>query len=194
MSLASSIAVNAFIIVLLLVFFFWDLPENAVSRRIVRRFSGVIQYCGLDHDWSMFAPSPPKGNVVPEFELVYADGTSDTFYLDDFFGSPTARKGPKSTRYLKLMTGLIAPPDNALKKSFCRYLVQQRGRTRAAGEPADAPRRQVVEVKFTVLVQEIAPFGSEADPRLYRRRETSRHPVYAYRFPEPLVRTTGEQA
>ena len=191
MGLVSSIALNAFIVFLLLVFFTWDLPEHAFVRRLVHRFSKPIIYCGLDHDLSMFAPSPPRFNFVPEFELHYADGTRDTVHQDIF--GPTAA-GPLSTRHVKLCAGLLLPPDNALKPAFCRYLVQQRGRVPAPGETANDPRVQVREVRFIGLIQWIAPFATGRDSRSDRRSETASHTVYQCRFPEPLVRVMGSDA
>lgn len=191
-SLAASIAVNVFIVFLLLVFFLWDLPQDAFARRLLRPFSTPIAYVGLDHEWAMFAPSPPRYNYVPEFELHYADGTHDAFHLD-IFGRPDA-PGPLSTRHVKFCGALLLPSDSAVKPAFCRYLVREHGRVVAAGETAHEPRVHVGEVRFIGLIRPIAEFSAGRAPHASQERAVLRHTLYQCRFPSPLRRAPAATA
>jgi hypothetical protein len=173
MDLTTSIALNVFIASWLLLFLAWDLPPQARLYRLIRRASRFILYAGLDHDWSMFAPCPPKGNFFAEFEIAYADGTSDTFHIDGF-GHPEAPPGPRSPRYMKLALALMSPGDSAIKASFCDYLVRTYGRSPAPSESRERPRLRAVEVRFLVLSQPTPPMGRAGS----RPAKTTRTVVY----------------
>jgi hypothetical protein len=53
----------------------WNLPPDSTPRRFINRVSRIVQWCGLWHDWKMFAPNPPRFNSRVFVRVDYSDGT-----------------------------------------------------------------------------------------------------------------------
>jgi hypothetical protein len=187
----ADLLLNICIAAVLFFYFAWDLPEESAARRLVYRLAKPLRWLGFDHDWSMFAPSPPAGNMVAEFELQYADETTDTVHLEEAFGRVGVPPTSMSTRYVKLQVGLMWAPDSALKPSFCRYLVARYGRLPEPSEAVDSPRLSVVALRFVGLLQRIPPMQSGELPRYYQREDYHRRVMHEERFTEPLTRITA---
>lgn len=119
-----SMVTNVVIALLLLWFWFYDLPRDAVARKFLRPLMGPMQWLGLWHGWSMFAPEPLHVNRRIRAELMYSDGSVDEWRPIE----------PRRTnwfmdwlwfRYFKYQSSLLCGTNKALYRPLCEFLVQQ---------------------------------------------------------------------
>jgi len=63
------------ILVVLGAVFTWNLPPSELAQKTQPVFQGVMYATGLDQNWSVFAPDPPRATVDFRARIAYQDGT-----------------------------------------------------------------------------------------------------------------------
>ncbi len=53
----------------------WNLPSSELAIRTQPPFQRVLYATGLDQNWSVFAPDPPRAEVDFQARIAYNDGT-----------------------------------------------------------------------------------------------------------------------
>ncbi len=67
------------ILVILGAVFTWNLPPSELARKTQPSFQRIIYATGLDQNWSVFAPEPPRAEVNFRARIAYQDGTERTW-------------------------------------------------------------------------------------------------------------------
>jgi hypothetical protein len=163
---------NACIVLLVLVFLGWNLPPEALLKRITNRLAVPIVWLGLAHNWRMFAPTPVSGTQVVFFELSLSDGGMIELPVLDILGRPGRAA---NNRQLRLQHTLVTPGPSAFKAILCRYVVAEYARRCSDAEAQPL----VAEVRVACLRQAAARIGSTRIPA------AARTVVYRYRPANP---------
>src|SRR5690348_142723 len=67
---------NTMIVSILFWIFFWDSERgNPVRRHLIPKVYRPFAWLGLNAEWTMFTPDPPKRDVWPMAALTMSDGT-----------------------------------------------------------------------------------------------------------------------
>ncbi len=66
---------DLFIVLFLFIAWFWNLPEDAPGKWLVRPLGKVVYWIGLWHGWNMFAPNPVRASRRLAVRVDYADGS-----------------------------------------------------------------------------------------------------------------------
>lgn len=71
--------ISVVILVVLGGIFTWNLPPSELARTTQPPFQGVMYATGLDQNWSVFAPDPPRAELEFQARILYDDGTERTW-------------------------------------------------------------------------------------------------------------------
>jgi hypothetical protein len=159
------ILTNSGIVLLLLIFLAWNLPEGALLTGVASRMEKPVIWLGLAHNWRMFAPRPVSGIQLAHFELVFGDGSVERFEVP-FFPGPEGNPHGCNNRHLRLQHSLLTAGSSSLKPAFCNFVIAQYTQQQAA---SGRPAARVVEVRLICLRQPARPLGSRASPRPFLR-------------------------
>jgi hypothetical protein len=157
---------NAFIVLMVFIFWSWNLPDDAFLKRLVNRLSVPLVWLGLAHNWRMFAPTPVSGNQRAHFEAVLSDGSVQSIDNLSFFGPPATPFAMCNNRHLRIQHSLLTPGASAIKPAFCKYVLSM--------VEAQQP---VVEVRIVAVKRAASPPGASS------ATEVTRAVVYRYRVP-----------
>ncbi|AXV83790.1 hypothetical protein [Ralstonia solanacearum] len=126
LSTLSSIFANAMIVAMLFWIFFWDAERtNPVRRYLVPKISRPFIWLGLNAEWTMFTPDPPKRDVWPMAVMTQVDG-STRYWEPRRYEALSILEKLRHKKTLKLyfrVTG--AQADNHLKRDFVEYLLRR---------------------------------------------------------------------
>ncbi len=84
------VLISVGILVVLGAVFTWNLPPSELAIRTQPAFQRVTLASGLDQNWSVFAPDPPKSELDFEARIVYGDSTQRIWKVptgDPFLGA-----------------------------------------------------------------------------------------------------------
>lgn len=130
----------------------WNLPPSSeLARRAQPKLHGVVYAAGLDQSWAVFAPDPPRQELVLEARIVYDDGTQRTWEV------PTG--GPLigaywDYRWLKWAEWMSGGSDARLWQPAAAFI---------AREEQDAGRRPV-SVTLVRQVYQLPLGGPKGEP------------------------------
>jgi hypothetical protein len=177
---------NTVIVLLLLIFLGWNLPEGAPLQRVASRLRRPVIWLGLTHNWCMFAPRPVSGLQLAYFEVLLSDGSVGRFDVP-FFPGLDGRPRGCNNRHLRLQHSLLTAAPSSLKPAFCNFVLGQYARQQAA---AGRETAGIVEVRLISLRQPAQPLGARGAPRPVVRSVAYRHrpPVAVVRAIERPVR------
>ncbi len=74
-SRAGRALISAGIVVILGAVLTFNLPPSELARKTQPAFQRVVNASGLDQNWSVFAPDPPRSEVDFRARILYRDGT-----------------------------------------------------------------------------------------------------------------------
>jgi len=74
-SIAGRILLSVFIVAIVAGVVVWNLPPTELSGRAHPAVRPYINALGLDQNWAVFAPDPPREEWNLEARVVYTDGT-----------------------------------------------------------------------------------------------------------------------
>jgi hypothetical protein len=69
------------IVVILAIGVVGNLPDAAITRAVSPVVDAIALPLGLDQNWSMYAPDPPKSQQNIEVHIAMADGTEKVWTL-----------------------------------------------------------------------------------------------------------------
>jgi hypothetical protein len=93
----------------------WSSPDSAIRREAAPVVEPLVLTAGLDQQWYMFAPDPPRGQEAVEVRTVAADGTERSWTF------PTGGLVDQLTwyRWHKLKEQAVRNPD--LRAGIARW-------------------------------------------------------------------------
>ena len=118
------IIVSLIIVLTCYFLFFWNFPERFLPRRILKPFTRLIRWAGLDNTWSLFAPNPLSQNLMVGFELEFADGKLQPWTAREFELIDLNQKIP-SIRYVRAHRQLVSIFNKTFSRAICRYILRQ---------------------------------------------------------------------
>lgn len=166
-----TLLINGFIVQMLFILWSWDLPEHSRLKQLVERWRRPIQWLGLAHTWSMFAPDPAQDNYRLLFKLCWSDGSA-VVIEPEYLRAPHAQRGPVQYRWLKLKRSLLRAENALLRASVCHYVAAEY----LAQPAADAPA-QLIEVQLIRVRQALAPFTAPDAGEPCKRRVIFTQPM-----------------
>lgn len=140
----------------------WNLPESELSRKSQFRLRPFVNAAGLDQTWAVFAPDPPRQELVLSARIVYADGTERRWAVPT--GDPVVG-GYRDYRWLKWAEWMTSGATVTLLEPGAAWIAR---RERAAG-------RRPVSVTLVREVRDL-PLGARRGPA---------QPVELYKYPVP---------
>ena len=142
------IAVSAMIVMIVAIGVLFNLPDAAITRAVSPLLSSIALPLGLDQNWSMYAPNPPRRQEDIEVHVALADGSERAWApprLNPIFGVAF------SHRWRRFKESLVTQPQ--IRPDFVRWVVRE------LTDPADRP----VHVEMLLRTKELPPPGvSEA--------------------------------
>jgi hypothetical protein len=143
-------AINAFLIFHILAITCWCLPLETPLLPLVRNLvRPYLIWSGLFQSWDMFAPVPKAANTFLEAEVIYKDGSSETWTFPRMEKLSLTEKYFKE-RYRKFADSLQVEENDPLLVDAARYIARQHN---SPGKP----------VKTIILVQKWSYIVPHAD-------------------------------
>jgi len=147
MNVILDLACNCFIVVILVIFLGWDLPDGSIIKRFVRKFSKPIVWTGLSHNWAMFAPNPISTNELVRCDIKLRDGQWENINFD-FFSQLDSTEQPEDIRILKMQHSLTCQGSNAMKPGFALFAARE-----YLKRNPHVPPQQIAALRITRLYQ-----------------------------------------
>jgi hypothetical protein len=138
------IAVSAMVTVILAIGVVCNLPESAIKRTMSPVIYPIALPVGLDQNWSMYAPDPPRRQEDVEVHVAMADGTERVWTLprlNPVFGVAF------SHRWRKYKESLLG--EQSIRPDFAHWVVRE------LSGPGDRP----VHVEMLLRTERIPPPG-----------------------------------
>ena len=139
------IATSTVIVITLAIGVVWNSPDAAITRTVLPLLRPIALAVGLDQNWSMYAPNPPRRQENIEVRISMADGSERVWTLprlQPVFGVAF------SHRWRKLKETLLDEPQT--RPEFVHWVVREMSR------PGDRPLR----VDMLLRGQDIPPPGA----------------------------------
>lgn len=144
------IATSAMIVVILGIGVVDNLPDAAITRAVSPVVDWIALPLGLDQNWSMYAPDPPRSQQNVEVHIAMADGNEKVWTLprlSPVFGVAF------SHRWRKYKESLLADPG--IRPDFVHWVVRE------MTGPGDRP----VHVEMLLRTEDIPPPGVSGSGR-----------------------------
>lgn len=160
--MAGRVLISILVIVVLAGVVAWNLPESELGRQGRFRLERVVNGLGLDQTWAVFAPDPPRQELVLSARIAYADGTERRWRVPT--GDPVVG-AYRDYRWLKWAEWMT---------SGVRVVLWEPAAAWIARKEQDAGRRPVT----VTLIREVRdlPLGGRRGPA---------QPVELYKYPVP---------
>jgi hypothetical protein len=121
-----------------------NMPGSEIQRLLVPVVKPIAVATGLDQQWAMFAPNPPRRVKYLEVHVVLADGS-------DRVWTPPVSEGlagaVSSHRWRKLSETLLT--DEEVRPQLARWVVRE----------VTEPDERAVRVQIILLIVELVPPG-----------------------------------
>jgi hypothetical protein len=114
------IAISAMILVILTIGVVRNLPDSALTQAALPAVDRIALPLGLDQNWSMYAPNPPRRQENIEVRITMADGKYEVWTLPRL--NPIFGVG-FSHRWRKFKETLVA--DEQIRPDFVHWVVRE---------------------------------------------------------------------
>jgi hypothetical protein len=147
LSRVREIAISAMVIVILAIGVVCNLPDSAIKRTMSPVIYPIALPVGLDQNWAMYAPDPPRRQEDVEVHIAMADGTERVWTLprlNPVFGIAFTHRWRKYKESLLL--------EESIRPDFVQWVVRE------LTGPGDRP----VHVEMLLRTEGIPPPGASA--------------------------------
>lgn len=156
-SVAGEAIISVVVVMVLLIGVVWSLPSSTIQRSIAPALRPVALASGLDQDWGMFAPGPPRSATTIEVHVL-VDGDAKRRTWRPPRGNPVY--GQYSWyRWQKLKEWVASPTSELDRSDFVHWVV------RDVTRPTERP----TYVEVVERIEPLPPPGSATpSKRSYR--------------------------
>jgi hypothetical protein len=119
------VATNTLIVAMLFWFIFWDCEKtNPVRRYLIPRIYRPFAWLGLNVEWTMFTPDPPRQDIWPMVVFTMSDGSKNHWVPRPYLNLSVLEKikYKKILKYYFQVTSASA--DNQIKRDFVEYILR----------------------------------------------------------------------
>ncbi|MBB6584895.1 hypothetical protein AB6Q13_14595 [Ralstonia solanacearum] len=180
LSILHSIFANAMTVAMLFWIFFWDTEQtNPIRRYVVPKIRRPFVWLGLNAEWTMFTPDPPKRDTWPMAVMTQVNGSTRYWeprrYED--LGVLEKLRHKKTLKLYFCVTG--AQANNQLKRDFVEYLLR-----------CDPKGQDCIKIELYSVALDTPPYdqrdGTPAQP--YKKLIFTFHPIPSAPIsaPEPM--------
>src|SRR4051794_19155795 len=149
-------ATRCLLVVVVLIGVFWSLPDSALKQAVTPSLAPIAWATGLDQNWRMFAPNPPRvfSDVAVVVEM--RDGTKRVWRFNadqsnyNLFNWDSSRKR-------KMKEAVIS--QKGTRAGFAAWVVRQ----------VTKPNEQPVRVTIVLETQPVAPPGKATAAKVDRK-------------------------
>jgi hypothetical protein len=137
-------AISAMIVVVLAVGVLWALPASAIKSAVSPVLEPIGLSLGLDQNWALFAPTPPRRQEDVEVHVAMASGTEKVWTLpkrNQIFGTPYTH------RWRKFKESLLTQPQ--IRSDFAHWVVRE----------FTGPNDRPVRVEMLLRTEDLLPPG-----------------------------------
>jgi hypothetical protein len=142
------IAISVMIVAVLVIGVVGNLPDASLTRAVTPAVDTVAVPLGLEQNWSMYAPNPPRRQENIEVHIAMADGTEKVWTLprlNPVFGVAF------SHRWRRFKESLLT--EKQLRPDFVHWVVRE------MTTPGDHP----IRADLLLLTEKIPPPGVSGD-------------------------------
>jgi hypothetical protein len=146
--------ISVVVVIILITGIAWVLPDSPIRRHLVAPAAPVALSAGLDQNWGVFAPDPPRVMQYLTFEVTFADGHEvrwDVPHGDPVFGQYSWY------HWQKIKENMLKTPG--LRPGFARWVANHVAG--AGGRP--------VRVRMVLRSVSLPPPGSASTGRTSTR-------------------------
>lgn len=135
----------------------WNLPSSALREAALPVVEPYVRTLGLDQNWNLFAPNPPRATFEVLARIDYADGSWGEW------------RSPRNDRWRKWLGAVRLDRHRSLREPTAAWIARNH----------DHGGRRPVTVTLVRRGRVLAPPGSSAST------PTAQHvPFFTYRVPE----------